>query len=162
LVCLARNEMAAGWHDGMWLFKAIFVTLGYLASFFISADFFTGFFMTAAAWISGIFLVFQALLMLEVAYKTNNQIVGNWNKKQSCCNSTILLGMGFGALVANLFLIVFSFTQFKCFRNVVFQIISILGVGIIYTVVILRSRFNVRKDSSLITSGLASVYALYL
>lgn len=80
-ISLARNEMAAQWHDGFWGLKAVAVAGGWIASFWISADFFTGFFLTSATWISAIFLLFQALLMLEVAYKINNTVVGNYNKK---------------------------------------------------------------------------------
>lgn len=162
LISLARNEMASAWHDGMWLAKVLLIIGGYLASFFISADFFTGFFMPAAAWVSGIFLIFQALLMLEVAYKVNGTVVGNWNRDQSTCNSAIMTFVGFGALLMNLFLVVLSFVYFKCFRNVVFQIISILGVLVMYLMVALKNRINVRKDTSIITSGIASLYCMYL
>jgi hypothetical protein len=137
--------MAAYFHDGFWAIKALAVTGGYIASFWIKADFFTGFFMPAATWIAALFLLFQALLMLEVAYKINNTVVGNYNKQQSCCNSSIMLLFGFGTMALNVFLIVYQFTEFKCFKNVIFQIITIIGILGMYAIAtVFKTRLRVR------------------
>jgi hypothetical protein len=45
VICLARNEMAAGFHDGCWGFKFLLITAGYVASFWMDAGFFTDFYM---------------------------------------------------------------------------------------------------------------------
>merc|ERR1712224_42959 len=135
LITLARNQIAAYIHDGWWGLKAIIVLAGYIASFWMPSTFFSGFYATAAMWISAIFLFFQALLILEVSYKINNTIVGNYNRETSGCNAAIMAFVGFTPLIANIVFIVYGFIEFKCTRNVIFQVITLIGVSVVYLVV---------------------------
>ena len=63
--------MAATFHDGCWGFKVLLILSGYVASFWIDSSFFTSFYMPVSMWLSAIFLFYQALLMMTVAYKIN-------------------------------------------------------------------------------------------
>lgn len=58
LVCLARNEMAAAFHDGCWGFKFLMIAGGYIGSFWIDSSFFTNFYMPVTFWLSAIFLFY--------------------------------------------------------------------------------------------------------
>ena len=69
---------------------------------------------------------------------------------------------GFGTLIVNLFLMGYMFTKFKCGRNILFQIFTIIGVLGMYALAALKTRLRIRQDSSIITSGVASLYVLYM
>ena len=77
LIILARNDLVAAFHDGCWGTKALFVTLIFIVSLWFSNDFIMGGFLKMTKWISMIFLLYQALLMLVVAYKINDSLVSN-------------------------------------------------------------------------------------
>jgi hypothetical protein len=78
-VILSRGDAAAIFHDGCWLFKSLLVLGGFIGSMWISNDFFHGY-MTFARYVSIIFLIYQALLMLVVAYKINEVLVANYER----------------------------------------------------------------------------------
>lgn len=78
LITLARNEIAASFHDGCWGTKFLLVAGGYIGSLWISNDFMLGFYMDFTQYVGMFFLIYQALLMLIVAYKVNDTLVGNY------------------------------------------------------------------------------------
>lgn len=75
LIILARNDMVASIHDGCWGSKFGLVVLLFLASFWYGNDFFVIGYLNLTKWVGTIFLIYQALLMLIVAYKINDQLV---------------------------------------------------------------------------------------
>lgn len=79
IITLARNEMAGAFHDGCWGFKSLLVGGLYVGSFWIDSSFFNGF-ATFSKYVSVVFLIYQALLMLVVSYKINGTLVSNYAK----------------------------------------------------------------------------------
>lgn len=79
LIILSRNEMAAAFHDGCWLFKNLFVLAAFIGSMWISNDFMIVY-LHISEWLSCIYLIYQGLLMLIVAYKINEQLVENYEQ----------------------------------------------------------------------------------
>ena len=57
----------------------------------ISNDFMQGY-LIMAQWLSAMFLVYQGLLMLVVAYKVNDTLFQNWRDDGGRCSGGILLG----------------------------------------------------------------------
>ena len=49
--------------------------------------------MDFARYVSAAFLIYQALLMLVVAYKINEVLVSNYEDHQDSCSGAILFGM---------------------------------------------------------------------
>jgi len=94
VVTLARNEMAALFHDGCWLVKNLSVFCFFIGCMFIPSDFFRGY-SSFSRFVSVVFLIYQALLMLVVAYKINNRLVGNYEAEEGRfgCSASILLGI---------------------------------------------------------------------
>lgn len=76
-IILARNTFASVFHDGCWLFKFAAVMVAFGASLWIPNSFFQ-YYMDFSRYISIIFLLAQALLMMEVAYKINEKFVANY------------------------------------------------------------------------------------
>ena len=79
IIILARNGPAAAFHDGCWGTKYALVGAGYVATiYWLPNGFVMGFYLTLTEWISVFFLIYQALLMLIVAYKVNDVLVHNF------------------------------------------------------------------------------------
>lgn len=68
------------------------------------------------------------------------------------------MAVTFGIVAANLFWIVLQYIQFKKGANITFMTITAVGVAAMYGLVLLRAR----KDASVLTSGIAATYVLYL
>ena len=77
IIILPRNHFVAIFHDGCWLTKFVVVLGVLVGSFWIENGFFHGF-MNFCRYVSILFLFYQALLMLIVAYKVNDTLVGNY------------------------------------------------------------------------------------
>lgn len=76
-VILARNTAASIFHDGCWGTKFLIVFLGFCVSLYIPNSFFHGY-MDFSRYVSMIFLILQAMLMLIVAYKINAGLLANY------------------------------------------------------------------------------------
>lgn len=157
IVTLARNEMAGAFHDGCWGFKSFLVGACFVGSFWIDSSFFTTF-ANIAKYVSVVFLVYQALLMLVVSYKINGTLVSNYEKDEGKCSAIILMLVTLCVTAGNGFWIVLQYTQFKCAYNITFMTITMLGIIVMYGLVFLRTR----ADASILTSGIAALYCLYL
>src|SRR4051794_33228595 len=92
LVILSRSDTAAIFHDGCWLFKSLFVFGFFIVCMWIPNSFFQGY-TDFARFVSIIFLIYQAVLMLVVAYKINETLVGNYERDQGGCSGVILIGL---------------------------------------------------------------------
>ena len=93
LMILARNDMVAAIHDGCWGTKFGLVCLLYTASFWYGNDFFLIGYLNLTKWVGTMFLIYQALLMLIVAYKINEQLVSNAVNDTTNCSGIILILM---------------------------------------------------------------------
>ena len=118
VVICTRNSMAAAFHDGCWIFKCLLIVGGFAVQCSFGNDFYVLGCLKVSRWISAIFLIYQALLMLISSYKINEQLVGNVERDDSCCSSAILVS--FLALVTgcNIFWIVKQYMAFTCAYNV--------------------------------------------
>ena len=157
LIILSRNQTAAAFHDGCWFTKSLLVAGLFTGSMWISNDFMEGY-LVVTKWVGTGFLIYQAMLMLISAYKVNDQLVANYEKDQGKCSAIILMGTTVGITALNIFWIVKSFMSFRCGYNIIIQIVTIVGILVMYGLVLLRSR----KDASILTSSMASCYCLYL
>lgn len=79
-VILARNTAASIFHDGCWGTKFLIVFSFFIGTMWIDNSFFQGYMAFARA-ISIVFLLVQALLMLVVAYKVNETLIGNYEQE---------------------------------------------------------------------------------
>merc|ERR1719329_318706 len=116
--------MAAAFHDGCWMFKCLLIAGGFAVQCYFENDFYMDGCLKVSRWISAIFLIYQALLMLISSYKINEQLVGNVENDKSCCSSAILIA--FLALITgcNIYWIIKQFMVFSCGYNISFQVIT--------------------------------------
>lgn len=93
-VILARNDFVAIFHDGCWSLKSLFVFVFWITSMWFSNQFMHGYF-AFTRWVSLVFLIYQALLMLVVAYKINSSLVESVNRSggsaTSCPGLTLII-----------------------------------------------------------------------
>jgi len=104
------------------------------------------------------FLIYQALLMLIVAYKINDTLVGNYEVDPGSCSGIILVVFTICITGGNLFWIIHQYITFKKSGNITIMTFTLIGIIAMYALVLIRSR----KDASILTSSIAGFYCLYL
>lgn len=161
-VSLLRNEMAAKFNEGCWLLKTFFVFGVEIASLWIYNDpFFTGY-LIFSKWVSFVFLIFQSILMLIVAYKTNDVLISNVQKEggsATSCSGIILISLTLILSCGNITWIVLQFIWFSsCTFHVWQQIFTCIAGVVMYGIIFFRTR----PDASIFTSSLVLTYDLYL
>jgi len=162
LVCLARNEMAAGFHDGCWGVKFLFVFGLFTGSMWINNNFMKGY-MDMTRVVSTFFLMYQALLMLIVSYGINDRLVLNVKNDKGKCSAIILILVMLGVTVINVWWIVAQYQNFRgCSGNNWIMTLTLFVVIAMHVLVVFLKDRGGRQDASILTSGIASMYILYL
>jgi hypothetical protein len=160
VLILARNDTVAIFHDGCWLLKNLFVFGFFLGMLYVPNSFFHGY-ASFARYVSVIFLFYQALLMLIVAYKINNKLVGNYDEEDrgAKCNAMILIGITGFLTVLNIIFISFQYKWFGgcAYNDVIISVTLIMSV-LFYGAIFLKPR----EDASILTSTIVVSYILYL
>ena len=161
IVCLARNDMAAIFHDGCWLFKNMMIFCFFIGMLFVRNEFFRGY-ASFARYVSIIFLFYQAILILIVAYKVNSRLVSNFDNDEregSSCSAIILIGVTAVITILNVIFIIYQYIWFHgCAYNDVFITIALVAAIIFYGLIFLRTR----EDASILTSSIVVAYILYM
>ena len=164
IIVSLRNDFAAAFHDGCWGMKFLIVLGITIASLWIPNDPVMMGYLKFARVVSVFFLMYQALLVLVVAYTLNDLLVSNVERDGGnafSCSGIILILLFVLTTAGNITWLVYSYINFGnegCGDNLAFLIITtVLGV-LMYGVVLLRTR----KDASVLTSSIVWCYHLYL
>lgn len=157
LFILSRNAIAAGFHDGCWGTKFIIVAVCWIASMWIPNSFIMTY-LQISRYASALFLIYQSLLMLIVAFKVNDQLISNYENDEGNCSGIILLGVTFGITAGNIWWIIKMFMTFSCTYNIIIMSVTCLAVIAMYALNLLGTR----KDASICTTAVAALYILYL
>ena len=160
-IVLARNTAASVFHDGCWGTKFIIVLAAFIASMWIPNSFFEGY-MSFTRIVSVFFLFVQALLMLVVAYKVNELLVGNYVNESSDglgCSGVIVIILTAVITIGNITWLVFQYIWFSgCGTNNIIITVTLVASVASYTIVF----FKTREDASILTSSIVVAYLLYL
>lgn len=160
-VILARNTAASIFHDGCWGAKFLIVFAFFIGTMWIDNEFFRGY-MSFARIVSIAFLLVQALLMLVVAYKVNEALVGNYESESTSglgCSGVIVIALTAIITIGNIVWLVFQYIWFSgCPTNNVIITITLAACVASYAVVFFRTR----EDASILTSSIVVAYLLYL
>ena len=155
-----RNDTAAIIHDGWWTLKFFIVAALFVGSFWIpNSPTITGY-MEFSRYVSVIYLSYQAMLMLIVAYVINNGLVTAASKYEGGGMPGILLvALFFIFTGGNITWLIFQYIEFSaCGSNLAIMITTtVIGIAM-YGLVLLRSR----PDASVFTSSLVFTYCLFL
>ena len=159
-----RSNFSAAFHDGCWGAKFLIVAGILIPSLWIPNDPVMDGYLEFARIVSIIFLMYQALLILVMAYSLNELLVSNVEKEGGSafsCSGIILIIIFVLSAGGNITWLVFQYIEFGnsgCGANLTFLIIStILGICM-YGVVLIRTR----KDASMLTSSIVFSYQLFL
>ena len=156
-VVITRNQMAAAFHDGCWLTKVLLVAAVFTGSMWINNSFMETY-MSLSKYVSTVFLIYQALLMLLVSYKINDTLVSNFNKDPTSCSKWILILVSVFFFSATVYSLIKQYKDFSCGSNTFILVITTVAVVGMHVLVF----FKPRQDASILTSSIASVYILYL
>ena len=154
---LTRSSIAATFHDGCWCAKMLFLGGFFTASMWISNDFMKVY-MQISQVLSSAFLVYQAVLMMAVAYTLNEKLVKNYEKDSGECSKYILIFVSLVFLGLTVWQVVAQYIQFVCPSDRWIMTVTLVAVVFIHVIIFFRPR----PDASLLTSSIASVYMLYL
>ena len=162
-IVLMRNDAAAVIHDGWWGLKFIMVGCLFVGSMWVPNEPFVIQYMKFARVVSIVYLSYQAILMLIVAFVINNTLVQNVSNygdgRATSCPGLILILIFIAFTGSNLALIIFQFKKFSgCSSNVWIMSITCLLAVLMYGIVFLRTR----ADASILTSSIILSYFLYL
>lgn len=161
-VTLMRNDTAAIIHDGWWCLKSLIVAGLFVGSMWIPNEPVIIGYMKFARIVSVVFLAYQGMLMLIVAYVINSSLVSKVDKQgghAGSCAGITLMTMFFLLTGGNITWIIFMFIEFSgCAGNVTIMVITCIVGAIMYVIVLLRTR----ADASVFTSALVLTYCLYL
>lgn len=106
--------MASKFNEGLWCIKFLLVAGLLIGSLWINNDFYIGY-LKFAQWVSWIFLAFQAMLMLIVAYTINDILVRNVNVEENKmgCSAIILISLTLILFGGNITWIIFQYILFS-------------------------------------------------
>jgi hypothetical protein len=150
--------MAAAFHDGCWCFKFLFVAGVFTGSMWIPKSFIEGYMELTRVASTG-FLIYQAMLMLISAYKINEKLVENYANDKTRCSAWILVIVTLSITGLNLWWIIDQYMTFhNCSGNNWNMTVTLFIILFMYIIIIFRTR----EDASILTSGIASSYCLYL
>lgn len=160
IIVSLRNNFAAAFHDGCWGAKFLIVAGILIASLWIPNDPVINGYLQFARIVSIFFLMYQALLILVLAYSLNELLVRNVDNEGGSvftCSGIILITLFILSTGGNITWLVFQYIKFGgsgCGANLTFLIITtILGVCM-YGIVLVRTR----KDASMLTSSIVWSY----
>lgn len=148
--------MAAAFHDGCWMAKSLLVAAGFIGSMWIPQSSMI-LYLNLAKWLSALYVLYQGLLILIVAYKINERLVHNYENDETCCSQAILLGFTLIITVGNITWIVLQFQEFHG-GNIPIMCVTAVGVVAMHALVLKTTR----PDASILTSAIAASYVLYL
>jgi hypothetical protein len=153
-----RGTVAAIFHDGCWGTKFLYVLGFFIGSIWIPNSFFIGY-LTFAKYVSFLFLFMQGMLMLMVAYKINDGLVGNYERDGSQCSAIVIIFFTGTFTIGSVVWLVFQYIWFYgCgYNSAIISATLVAAVGF-YVIVI----FKTRPDSSLLTSSIVVLYLVYL
>lgn len=86
VITLARNEMAANFHDGCWGTKFFLVGAGFISSWWIDSWFFNSFYLVVGKYLSALFLLYQVLRILAACYLITENLVNNARRDKEGCS----------------------------------------------------------------------------
>ena len=164
IITSLRSDFAAAFHDGCWGTKFIITSGIMIGSLWIPNDPVLNGYLYFARIVSVFFLVYQALLILVVAYTLNDLLVSNVERDGGSafsCSGIVLIVIFVLTTGGNITWLVFSYIEFGgegCGANVTFLIITTILGFLMYVIVIFRTR----TDASMLTSSIVWSYHLYL
>lgn len=161
LITLFKNDTAAVIHDGWWTLKFFLVAVLFGSSFFIPNHPVIDYYLEGARYVSVMYLKYQAMHILVLAYVINNSLVNRASQPGGFWAKAFLV-TGFSVLtIVNIIWIVIMFIDFGslgCGGNIAIMCVTLVSGVLMYAIVLFRTR----NDASMFTSSLVLVYCLFL
>mmetsp|Transcript_15988 Transcript_15988/g.15707 ORF Transcript_15988/g.15707 Transcript_15988/m.15707 type:complete len:196 (+) Transcript_15988:246-833(+) len=152
------TEAGSVLNDGCWSFHFIAIAVLFIASFWITTDIIIVY-AYISRFVSMIFLIFQGICILSLAYKFNEFLVEFYNESGSTTSLILLISFTAGIYLFDFVLLWLLYKWFGgCFFNV-FLLVLFIAVAIIFTTL---TALRTRENASILTNGIVLSYILYL
>ncbi len=160
-LCLFKNELVAAINEGAWPLKFLAVLGTYLASFFIPNDFFL-LFGKLATMTSFLFLVYEMIMLIHLAYTWNHSWVDNYDSSSDSSGQTywsiLLVAASAVCYLSGLGMLLWMMFSFTKWWQTLEILATLLG-GVAYTAI---SMSRMVEGGSLLTCGLMFVFNSFL
>ena len=162
IVTIFKTDWAAVVHDGWWTVKFLLVVGLFISSFFIYNEPVMDYYLFGARYVSVMYLKYQAMHILVLAFIINNNLVKKANESDGISWAKILLVVLFLLIsFGNLAWIIYMFIVFgylHCPGNLTAMCLTLVSGVLMYGLVLFRTR----PDASVFTSSLVFSYCLFL
>jgi len=159
LLCTCKGELINSINEGAWPLKFIVVIALFFLSFIFTNSFFIGYGYFAMVG-SFIFIIFEAILLIDMAYSWNEAWVGNYNESNgSGCSTTMLIIFTAGFTGGAIAIYIWMFVKYASTVADVF----IIGMPIVAAVgYYIISVLGIVEGSSLFTCSLLFFFESFL
>ena len=159
LICKGlESEIGPILNDGCWTFNIMIIFTVFVASFWIDNKYimYYGYFWRLA---SALFLIFQGIWILSIAYKLNRSLVDYHSSTGSGYSMAILLAV---TALFYIFDAIFFYHQIKWFGSCQFNIWVFVVLIIMFVIFTIMTVLQTREDASILTNSIVVSYLLYL
>jgi len=151
LICLCKGSLSTAIHEGAWPLKIVILIAIYVCSFFIDNSVMKVYGYIAMV-ISGLFLVYEAILLIDIAYTWNNYWISSYDKGGSSnCWMALLIIFTFIFYGLGLTFCVLMYVYYSSKWYLIFLTTLTLVAGVAFTVL---SILRFAESASLFTCSL--------
>lgn len=153
IICLIKSSVTAALNDGAWLLKVIIVIAMFVGSMFIPNDFFK-YYGYACMGVSFLFIIFQLISLIGLAYAWNSKLVESYDTTESVCSQrcwgVMMIFLTVLFYGGGLCLMIYCFFQkiYQTKTSVIFISLT-LALGVVYTALTLIFRKSILTSAIL-------------
>ena len=155
LICLCKSKISSAIHEGAWPLKIIIIVALYICTFFINNSVLKVYgYITMVT--SGIFLVYEAILLIDLACVWNSSWVSSYDSEKSpCCWMTLLIVFTAIFYAGGLTICILMYAYYYSHWWTVFITTLTIISGIIFSILTL---LKLSESSSLFTCSLVYLF----
>jgi len=133
LLCLCGGPMISALNEGIWLVKIAFIALLALLTFFLPGQFFV-YYAYFSVWASFIFLVYEMILLIDLAYVWNQNWVDYYDSSAGgtqCCWMIIIITSTFVVFGGACTVFFYLYSYFREQQEIIIISVTVIA-GVIY------------------------------
>ena len=160
LACLTKSEFSKKVNEGCWCLKVLLIFVTWILFFFVSNSFFEGY-SNFSKFIGGLFLLFQMVMLIDVAYMWGENWVLKYENEERCYGILLIIFTFIcdsGVITLTAYMFIWYSPDSSCSLTtflVVFNLILIIIMNIL-------TLCGIAKNGSLLTCGAFSLYTTYI
>ena len=145
-------------NDACWMLHIVIISCVFVASLWIPNSY-INIYGYLSRFLSMLFLIFQGIWILSIAYKVNEVLVDYHAESGSKLSMGLLLATTTAIYVCD---VVFLYLQFEWFGRWSFNFWILTILVIMFVIYTLMTVFQTRENASILTNSIVILYSLYL